>query len=320
MHIKADYRIDDVSVACVRDKGFFITDECTKEPHMHTDYELHAVSDGSYPMEFLNTGKTVTVGAGELILIPPGVYHSTLSGDSSDKRDDTGVSALRSCRRRTMRLHFTRITGDPGINGETGELYDRLLAVLPGKNDPPVLLTVPGAEELLQTVSTELTSSAAGSAAMADALMTRFLVLLLRTLVGETEGTETPAGTGERLPYDPSLSESDTGSARETKIALYLNSHYALPELTEAMLADALHLSRRQTARLIDCYYHMTFREMLTQIRMNHAVRLLIRTDMPVSEIASAVGFLSPSAFFTAFRGFSGMAPGVYRREKRKSE
>lgn len=287
---------------------------------MHTDYELHAVSDGTYSMEFLNTGKAITIGAGELILIPPGVYHSTLSGDRTDKRDVTGVFSLKSCRRRTMRLHFARIDGNLVTNGGTGNLYARLLTVLPGKNDPPVLLTVPEAERLLQAVSNELISPAAGSTAMADALMTRFLVLLLRTLVGETEGTETQIAPGERLPSDPSLSESDMGSARETKIALYLNSHYFLPELNEAMLADALHLSRRQTSRIITHYYHMTFREMLTQIRMNHAVWLLIRTNMPVSEIAVAVGFQSPSAFFTAFRSFSGMAPGIYRKEKRKLE
>ena len=44
------------------------------------------------------------------------------------------------------------------------------------------------------------------------------------------------------------------------------------------------------------------------------AIRQLTRTRQTVGEIAQALGFAEPSAFHRAFRQWTGVSPGDYRR------
>ena len=51
----------------------------------------------------------------------------------------------------------------------------------------------------------------------------------------------------------------------------------------------------------------------LVKLRLTHARRLLLSTDLSVNEIRDCCGFLSSSYFYTAFKRREGMAPGRYR-------
>lgn len=54
----------------------------------------------------------------------------------------------------------------------------------------------------------------------------------------------------------------------------------------------------------------------LRKERMKHAGELLGDEGLGIKEIAISVGYDSESAFSNAFKKWSGMAPGVFRRSR----
>lgn len=93
-------------------------------------------------------------------------------------------------------------------------------------------------------------------------------------------------------------------------------------DLTEATASDALTFvdiahqtgqSPRALSRRFAVEMGMTWRQALCRIRMMRAVEALSGSDLPVTEIAFAVGYNSVSAFNTAFRALLGVSPTQYR-------
>ena len=95
----------------------------------------------------------------------------------------------------------------------------------------------------------------------------------------------------------------------------YLNQNYTLP-LTEDVLAEKVHLSKRQLNRVLQQLYGMSFRQLLIDIRLSRAAELLGNTDTPVNEVATLVGYSSTSGFYEAFCKRYGIAPGSYKRHR----
>jgi len=68
-----------------------------------------------------------------------------------------------------------------------------------------------------------------------------------------------------------------------------------------ADLADILHLSERQTERLVIEHTGKTFKEEITSMRMEMAQKL-INAGMPLTEIAQYVGYKSYAGFYKAIK------------------
>lgn len=83
----------------------------------------------------------------------------------------------------------------------------------------------------------------------------------------------------------------------------------------EDTLAEILHLSKRQLARILLNHYGMTFRQKKLATRMDHARYLLQMTDMHVYQIAEATGYHSEAAFYKAFRNHYQLTPQEYRSQ-----
>ncbi len=60
----------------------------------------------------------------------------------------------------------------------------------------------------------------------------------------------------------------------------------------------------------------MNLREYINKIRIDEAKRLLLSTNLPVSEIAGMTGYDNISYFSTVFRKHVGMSPVDWRLEK----
>jgi AraC-like DNA-binding protein len=56
-----------------------------------------------------------------------------------------------------------------------------------------------------------------------------------------------------------------------------------------------------------------TFEALLEDARRNQASRMLKETDLPVGEIATALGYGTPTSFVRAFRRWHGVTPGASR-------
>ena len=71
--------------------------------------------------------------------------------------------------------------------------------------------------------------------------------------------------------------------------------------------------SRRQLQRAYAEIGGTTFREHLTQVRMERAAELLSRRGLTVREVAHRVGYRQPAQFAKAFRRHKGLAPSDFR-------
>ena len=58
----------------------------------------------------------------------------------------------------------------------------------------------------------------------------------------------------------------------------------------------------------------LPFRSLRLEIQQTRAKRYLVNTDLTIAQIAESSGFKQQSAFSAAFKEWSGMAPGDYRK------
>jgi AraC-like DNA-binding protein len=59
-----------------------------------------------------------------------------------------------------------------------------------------------------------------------------------------------------------------------------------------------------------------TLQTLKDEVRRERATELLLRTNRPVKQVAEAAGFLNEKSFIRAFKGWTGLAPGEFRRAK----
>ena len=80
-----------------------------------------------------------------------------------------------------------------------------------------------------------------------------------------------------------------------------------------AEVAAALHLSARSLHRRL-AEEDTSFRRIRERLRRDQALQRLENTKQSVAEIAEALGYSEPSAFFRAFVGWTGVSPTLYRK------
>ncbi|MBC7172279.1 MAG: AraC family transcriptional regulator ligand-binding domain-containing protein, partial [Polyangiaceae bacterium] len=92
-----------------------------------------------------------------------------------------------------------------------------------------------------------------------------------------------------------------------------LESGNASLESVAARLERPARRLRRELAEV-----DTTFQQLLEEYRSSLARRLLARTDEPIEQITYLAGFSEPSAFYRAFKRWTGETPADYRRRRRE--
>jgi AraC-like DNA-binding protein len=84
-------------------------------------------------------------------------------------------------------------------------------------------------------------------------------------------------------------------------------------EVTLQHVARALQLAPRTLQTRLE-RHGVTYREVLERVRCKVAQRLLSNRAVPLAEVAASLGFADQSSFHHAFKRWTGVAPGDYRR------
>ena len=84
-------------------------------------------------------------------------------------------------------------------------------------------------------------------------------------------------------------------------------------DLTVDAVAHSVATSRRQLQRVFVEVGGVSFRDVITTVRMREASRLLRETSMPVGHVARTVGYRQPAQFAKTFRRLYGQVPSAYR-------
>ncbi|MDD4754297.1 MAG: AraC family transcriptional regulator, partial [Desulfitobacteriaceae bacterium] len=101
------------------------------------------------------------------------------------------------------------------------------------------------------------------------------------------------------------------------KAVQYVQENYH-QELSLEDVARQVFLSPCYFSRLFKQVKGWSFSEYLTQVRMEEARRLLLHTDLLVSEIAARVGYRDARYFSQVFKKTEGTTPVSYRRDVNK--
>lgn len=82
---------------------------------------------------------------------------------------------------------------------------------------------------------------------------------------------------------------------------------------TQDQVAHRLHVSARTLMRRLQ-QEQLSFQGIKDELRRDLAILGLLRPEMSLAQVSYSVGFSSPAVFHRAFRQWTGMTPGVFRR------
>lgn len=110
----------------------------------------------------------------------------------------------------------------------------------------------------------------------------------------------------------PDISSQDM--IERMKMALDFISKNYYDDIKASEVAEMCNLSYSYFSRIFKQYMRKSFSEYLNYIRMSNAEKLLVSTDMPITQIASECGFATSSYFIKLFREYKGMSPKQFRK------
>ena len=90
--------------------------------------------------------------------------------------------------------------------------------------------------------------------------------------------------------------------------------------LTREIMAGMVHMNSYYFSSYFKKNMGINFKDYLGQVRLRHALPLLVSTDLTTYEIAREVGFADARAFSDLFQKNYGEKPSAYRRRIRKKQ
>lgn len=121
----------------------------------------------------------------------------------------------------------------------------------------------------------------------------------------------------ENEPEEPQEPEND-GSAGSfiVKNALeYMELHYT-EKFTLTELAEKMYVSQWHLSKLLNKHTKKSFSELLNEIRVREAKKLLKDPSLRVGDVAEMVGFLDIAHFSRVFKKYTNMSANEYRNTK----
>ena len=133
------------------------------------------------------------------------------------------------------------------------------------------------------------------------------LLLFLKTLdaIAQTEDFELLSTSG----YTTSVNTSDT--ERINVVMNYIMEHYA-NDIKVEEIASLSHLTVSSFCRYFKSRTQKTFSEFLNEVRILNACKLLVKTDMTITEICYETGYNNISHFNRQFKLITGLTAKAY--------
>lgn len=267
----------------------------------HDQATLHYTLAGSGRIR-LSGGAAIPVVPHTVLIVPAGLSHR-LEAAADTARCEAGMPHCGPLEPGWQRLASG--VGPTGVLLACGALratYHRMYGLfdyLPG----PIVEHLDDADSLrsgLANLLAELANPQPGGRVLTRLLMLECLVLLLRRLCRRGQCGQ---------PWLLALEEPRLGRA----VAAILE-HPDQPHSVEA-LARTVGMSRSAFARHFAEAFGRGPMDLVREVRLRRAARLLHGTDRPIKALAADVGYVSRSHFSRAFRALFGVSPSEFRTE-----
>ena len=132
-------------------------------------------------------------------------------------------------------------------------------------------------------------------------VLTESVVLYTLSFLGQSESEE-------KLCVNP----------RFDAILEYIRNNFADPELSISKVADIFGFNKKYISALFVKNLDVKFTDYLAKIRIDHAVDILRREKLSVSDLAERCGFADPFYFSKVFKRITGVSPSQYPAENIK--
>lgn len=276
-------------------------------PDLEQAARFHLVVQGTTHVQFAD-GDAVTLGPGDLVLIPRGRSH--ILADQACKSAPALETVLADA---NYDGRGVLVVGEGDKDAST-QLVCGHLVFRPGADHPLLralpdyLVTTasmrarePWLDEMLRVLVRRAFSGEMGSAASVTRLSEIVFIELLRVGV-------------EQSPQLASVLEA----FRDNQIGKALQVIHAAPAETWTVdrLASEVGMSRSRFAERFSHLMGTSPMAYLSDWRLQKALSLLEGSQCSVQEVASRSGYQSSAAFSRAFSGKFGVAPSAYRRAR----
>lgn len=95
----------------------------------------------------------------------------------------------------------------------------------------------------------------------------------------------------------------------------YIQAHYADPNLSAMDVAEYAHTRKAHLGRLFKLNTGKTYIEYVSELRLQKACEMLTKTQFPVTEITTRVGYTDHSSFRRKFKAQYGISVTEYRKQ-----
>lgn len=241
----------------------------------HTHYEWMWLLSGEAQMKV--NGHVYTLAPGDFCFLPPQVLHA----DVYDRQTPSYES-----------IWFGHWPGGITSTLFAYQQFGRSKILGRMTVPAPTLITTTVASLQNELENPGLDHAAAHSEAIRHGLLLQLVGQLLRAMEA---GQDSDIAT----------------SSASAQVLLFLREHYA-KNLTLSDIARHTHFSPNYLASRFKQETGQTIFDALTKIRVEHATRLLVEHQMPVNEVAKAVGYNSLDRFSRVFRQLKGVPPSQY--------
>lgn len=250
-----------------------------KEPVAAYDHRLFFVSSGSLKI-FLSDRET-KLSEGQSIIIPPGVGYRLFPENESEyyvlNFDFIFDSALTQLKPLCPDT-LSRFRPEKIISPKTCELF------------PLTLSCAVGSSEKFNTMLLHF--------AKKEYLYSEYVSALLKAFVTEA------------IIY----TRYDRTPESIKKLIAYLNEHYLEP-LSNSDIAEAFSFHPNHLSRIFKEYSGRTLHSYIIELRLQKANKLLLTSDIAISELSEMCSFDSCAYFIKCFRKHFGVSPNRYRAE-----
>lgn len=255
--------------------------------HCHSSYELHYIPQGKDTLRIKDKSYEITPGS--LYLTGPDVHHEQRA-HKEDPMSECCINFEFTVKdKKNIKDNFY---SEEEIDFIIDTLKDTKFWFGYDKFD-----TIP----LFEKIGYEFEHQTIGSFANIQSSVTQIVLNAVRCFSGTKE-------------YNIPLPQKTLYEKRRLIIDSYFREYYK--SLSAEELAKMMEVSTRQLDRIMKEYFSMSFIEMLTRRRIEHAKDYLLNTKLSLESISEAVGFSSAAHFSKIFKQYEQCVPSYFRKLK----
>jgi AraC-like DNA-binding protein/mannose-6-phosphate isomerase-like protein (cupin superfamily) len=251
-------------------------------PHWHHEFEVMILDSGSVLISLADSEFQLQSGEGYFI--------------SSDKLHSISCVGKEPCNYRSLVFDYSIISG--AVDSAFDTRYIRPLL-----EHGPFALMLQRTENWQQPIFSafeEVFSACAEEPFGYEFAIRHALSKIVLTLIEHNS---------KQRPLTRPASQNEE---RLKQIIAWMDAQYTQP-ITLHSLADAAHISPRECERIFKQLLHVSPMTYLLQRRITAASKLLVCTDIPITEVGLCCGFSNHSYFTKQFRALTGYTPRNYR-------